>query len=172
MIKPILAASGNKPFLLLTPMLRYVAASCCDSGDHLTNKSEPVFQNALVEELEEGRKNFRSFLFADNIRRAVVMNPTHIMLHGEGGCVESGSGPPAAGILLQVGEGGGRPDGEHQRQEEASDEGHGMQVNEGPEWIHRSAERDHLGRARGRWRGGRDGGGGSFLGGDRQGRYV
>ena len=39
----------------------------------------------------------------------------------------------------------------------------------GPEWIHRSAERDHLGRARGRWRGGRDGGGGSFLGGDRQG---
>ena len=65
----------------------------------------------------------------------------------------------------------GRPDGEHQRQEEASDEGHGMQVNEGPEWIHRSAERDHLGRARGRWRGGRDGGGGSFLGGDRQGRY-
>ena len=60
-------------------MLRYVNAACCEDEDHLTNKDEPDFYSGLVEELDEIRRNFRSYLFADNIRRAGVLNPTILM---------------------------------------------------------------------------------------------
>ena len=40
MLKPILAAGGDAPFVIITPMLRYMAGPCCDSNEHLTNSSE------------------------------------------------------------------------------------------------------------------------------------
>ena len=156
----------------LKPMLRYVGASCCESGDHLTNKSEPGFQNALVEDLEEMRKNFRSFLFADNIRRAVVMNPTHVMLGMEKEELW-GADPvhPQQGFYTKLAKVVVDQMENIKGKRRASDEGDGMRLNVGPEWINRSAERDHRGRARGGWRGGRGGSGASLHGGGRHGRY-
>ena len=75
MLKPVMAARGDAPFIFITPMLRYVSGTCCDSEDHLTNRSEPEFVNNLLDGLEDVRWNFWSFLFNDNIRRAGVINP-------------------------------------------------------------------------------------------------
>ena len=36
-LKPVLAASGNRPFIIVTPIPRYVIAPCCETTDHLTN---------------------------------------------------------------------------------------------------------------------------------------
>ena len=75
MLKPVMAAGGEVPFIFITPMPRYVSGTSCDSEEHLTNRSEPGFVNNLLDGLEDVRRNFRSFLFNDNIRRAGVINP-------------------------------------------------------------------------------------------------
>ena len=125
-----------------------------------------------MEDLEEMRKNFCSFLFADNIRRAVVMNPTHVMLGMEKGELW-GADPvhPQQGFYTKLAKVVVDQMENIKGKRRASDEGDGMRVNVGPEWINRSAERDHRGRARGGWRGGRGGSGASLHGGGRHGRY-
>ena len=70
-----MAAGSDAPFIFITPMLRYVSGSCCDSEEHLTNRGEPGFVNTMLDGLEDVRRNFRSFLFNYNIRRAGVINP-------------------------------------------------------------------------------------------------
>ena len=53
MLKPILAAGGDAPFVIITPMLRYVAGPCCDSNEHLTNSSEPSYVSNMLDGLED-----------------------------------------------------------------------------------------------------------------------
>ena len=76
LLKPVMAASGDIPFILITPMQRYVAGSCCEYDEHLTNRREPGYVSAMLDGVEDVRRNFRSFLFSDNIRRAGVINPS------------------------------------------------------------------------------------------------
>ena len=79
MLKPIMAAGGDAPFIIITPMLRYVAGPCCESTEHLTNRSELSYLSNMMDGLEDVRRNFRSFLFSDNIRRAGVIIPSPIV---------------------------------------------------------------------------------------------
>ena len=75
MLKPVMAAGGEVPFIFITPMPCYMSGTSCDSEEHLTNRSGPGIVNNLLDGLEDVRRNFRSFLFNDNIRRAGVINP-------------------------------------------------------------------------------------------------
>ena len=85
-VKPVLAAAGQKPMVIVTPIPRYVSAPCCNEPDHVTNFQDHEFADSLRDKLEEIRTNWRSFLFADNIRRAGVINPTPLLdqSHPEG----------------------------------------------------------------------------------------
>ena len=78
-IKPALAAAGVKPIIIVTPIPRYMSAPCCEDADHMTNYGDQDFGDNLRDNLEEIRSNFRSYLFADNIRRAGVINPTPLL---------------------------------------------------------------------------------------------
>jgi len=78
-LKPVLAASGNRPFIIVTPIPRYVIAPCCETTDHLTNYLKEDFVSNMLDELNEVKGHFRSFLFSDNIRRASVINPTPLL---------------------------------------------------------------------------------------------
>ena len=78
-LKPVLAAAGQKPLVIITPIPRYMSAPCCMEPDHMTNFSDQEFADSLRDNLEGVRSNWRSFLFADNIRRAGVINPTPIL---------------------------------------------------------------------------------------------
>ena len=37
LVKPVLQAAGERPFVVITPMGRYLSAPCCDKESHITN---------------------------------------------------------------------------------------------------------------------------------------
>jgi len=78
-IKPVLAAAGAKPIIIVTPFPRYMSAACCTDPEHMTNYGDQDFGDNLRDKLEEMRSNMRSYLFSDNIRRAGVINPTPLL---------------------------------------------------------------------------------------------
>ena len=47
--------------------------------EHLTNLSSENYEETMESSLEDARKNMRSWLFADNIRRSVVLGPVPMM---------------------------------------------------------------------------------------------
>ena len=79
LMRPLLEAVGQKPFVIVTPMRRYARSTCCESSLHITNFSNEDYNNIIERDLEEVRKNMRSFIFGDNINRAVVLGPGPLM---------------------------------------------------------------------------------------------
>ena len=79
LMKPILEAAGQKPFIVITPMRRYAINPCCANQEHVTNISSESYEEKMENDLEEVRVNMRSWLFGDNIRRAVVLDPAQLM---------------------------------------------------------------------------------------------
>ena len=75
LMKPILVAVGQKPFIVVTPMRRYSSSTCCENVSHITNFNAEDYDESMERDLEEVRKNMRSFIFANNVRRAVVLGP-------------------------------------------------------------------------------------------------
>ena len=78
-MKLILEAVGQRPFIVVTPMRRYATTPCCESSSHVTNFSDVSFDEKIESDLENVRKNMRSWLFVDNIRRAVVLGPVPLI---------------------------------------------------------------------------------------------
>ena len=72
LMKPILEAAGQKPFIVITPMRRYAINPCCTNQEHVTNISSESYEEKMENDLEEVRVNMRSWLFGDNIRRVVA----------------------------------------------------------------------------------------------------
>ena len=62
MLKPVMAAGGDVPFILITLLQCFVAGSCCDSEEHLTNRREPGYVSTRLEDV---RCNFRSVITSD-----------------------------------------------------------------------------------------------------------
>ena len=79
LMKPILEAVGHKPFVVVTPMGRYVSSPCCENVEHVTNFREAEYGSNMERDLEEVRKNMRGYIFGDNVRRAVVLGPAPLM---------------------------------------------------------------------------------------------
>ena len=79
LMKPILEAAGQKPFIVITPMRRYAINPCCANQEHVTNISSESYEEKMENDLEEVRVNMRSWLFGDNIRRVVVLDPAQLM---------------------------------------------------------------------------------------------
>ena len=78
-IRPLLMAAGNRPLVIVTPFPRYICKPCCDEPGHVTNFKDAGFADDIIGQLGELRSNFRSFLFADRIRRASTINPAPLM---------------------------------------------------------------------------------------------
>ena len=64
LMKPILEAVGQKPFVVVTPMGRYVSSPCCENVEHVTNFREAEYGSNMER---------------DNVRRAVVLGPAPLM---------------------------------------------------------------------------------------------
>ena len=77
-LRPVLAAVGNIPFILITPLPRYVVAPCCGNAAHVTNFSEPEYQEDLLGLLREVRANLRGCLYSDRARRVSLVDPTPV----------------------------------------------------------------------------------------------
>ena len=60
-------------------MPRYLKKKCCNHIEHLSNFSDDSYETEMKMKLDELRVNTRTFLYTDNIRRVVVINPTPIM---------------------------------------------------------------------------------------------
>ena len=72
-MKPIQKAVGQTPIVILTPMRPYAQSTCCENSNHITT---------MEKDLEDVRKNMRSFILADNVRRAfraMVVGPWPLM---------------------------------------------------------------------------------------------
>ena len=74
LVKPVLQAAGERPFVVITPMGRYLSAPCCEKDSHITNFRSENYEEGLLANLEEVKKNFRGFLFSDNIRKTLVLD--------------------------------------------------------------------------------------------------
>ena len=74
LVKPVLQAAGERPFVVITPMGRYLSAPCCEKESHITNFRSENYEEGLLANLEEVKKNFRGFLFSDNIRKTLVLD--------------------------------------------------------------------------------------------------
>ena len=79
LMKPLVEAVGQRPFIIITPMRRYATSPCCENTGHVTNFRETNYDEKMESELEDVRKNMRSWLFSDNIRRAIVLGPGPLM---------------------------------------------------------------------------------------------
>ena len=80
LMKPILKAVGQRPFIMVTPMRRYATKpGCCVSSGHVTNFSDEAYNEKMESDIEDVRKTMRSWLFADNIKRVVVIGPGPMM---------------------------------------------------------------------------------------------
>ena len=79
MLKPVLKAVGGCPILVITSMPRYFKGKCCSNSEHLSNFSDDDYEAKMKMKLDELRVNIRTFLYTDNIRRVIVINPTPIM---------------------------------------------------------------------------------------------
>ena len=78
-IRPLLMAAGNRPMVIITPFPRYVSAPCCADRTHITNFRDINYTDEIMASLADIRTNFKSFLFADRIRRVNVINPAPLM---------------------------------------------------------------------------------------------
>jgi hypothetical protein len=76
---PLLRAGKNHTKILLTPIMRYALASCCDNPSHITNKREPSYGAALGEALSNIGEWLQDLAFARRICNFAVMCPTDIM---------------------------------------------------------------------------------------------
>jgi hypothetical protein len=74
-MRPLLDAAEKRRVLLITPLPRYLAASCCDDRLHTTNRNDPYFKQRLTTGLEEVRKNVKDFLYYEGRRNVKVMDP-------------------------------------------------------------------------------------------------
>jgi hypothetical protein len=76
---PLLRAGKNHTKILLTPIMRYALAACCDNPAHITNKREPAYGTALGEALSNIGEWLQDLAFTRRIRNFAVMCPTDVM---------------------------------------------------------------------------------------------
>jgi hypothetical protein len=76
---PLLRAGKNHTKILLTPIMRYALAACCDNPAHVTNKREPAYGTALGEALSNIGEWLQDLAFTRRIRNFAVMCPTDVM---------------------------------------------------------------------------------------------
>jgi hypothetical protein len=76
---PLLHAGKNHIKILLTPIMQYALASCCDNPSHITNKREPAYGTALGEALSNIGEWLQDLAFTRRIHNFAVMCPTDVM---------------------------------------------------------------------------------------------
>jgi hypothetical protein len=75
-VKPLLYMVEKRRSLLVTPMPRYWKVACCENKDHVTNLRDQAYQQHMLEDLYEAKRNFKDFLFHDGKRHFKVVDPS------------------------------------------------------------------------------------------------
>jgi hypothetical protein len=73
--KPLFEAAAGAKIVMVGPLPRYVAASCCSETSHMPNQKEDTFLHNLLSELGMVNKCIKDFLFLEGYRNARVMDP-------------------------------------------------------------------------------------------------
>jgi hypothetical protein len=77
-LEPLLQLLGNRKVILTTPSPRYLYENCCERDDHATNRHDEDFEETMRASLREFRINFKSFLFARNMKMK-VLDPSPVL---------------------------------------------------------------------------------------------
>jgi hypothetical protein len=76
-LKPIFEAVGKKKCILVSPMPRYVAASCCSDVSHVANRNDPYFLEDMQIRLDGLRCHLKEFLYTSGRRNIKIYDPNH-----------------------------------------------------------------------------------------------
>jgi hypothetical protein len=91
---PFLQLLVGRKVVFLSPLPRYLYASCCDREDHVSNKDEDDFAEKLRKNLGECRDWIKDFLFTSDLRGCKILNPgKEIPVREEGETVFWGDDP-------------------------------------------------------------------------------
>jgi hypothetical protein len=73
---PFLRLLEGRIVIFLTPLARYLLASCCNRADHAPNRQDEEFGELLQKGLQDCRNFFKDFLFTSGLRGFSVVNPS------------------------------------------------------------------------------------------------
>jgi hypothetical protein len=72
---PLFRLLENRKVVILTPGPRYLQAGCCSREDHAPNRGSEGFEEEIRKGLADRRGYIKDFLFTNQIRGFVVLNP-------------------------------------------------------------------------------------------------
>jgi hypothetical protein len=74
-IKPLLDIFERRRVLIITPMLRYIVAGCCNEEEHCSNRRTHGYKANMQQGLEDIRFNLKDYLFHKGKRQVRVLDP-------------------------------------------------------------------------------------------------
>jgi hypothetical protein len=75
MILPIMEMVKEIPVVFIAPMARYFKNGCCDEKSHISNRFQRSFRDDINKQLADLTKNVKNFMFMNNLRNVVVLDP-------------------------------------------------------------------------------------------------
>jgi hypothetical protein len=71
---PLLRAAGENPKLIISPLVRYINAPCCENAGHVTNFSKADFAVMLGEAMADIRAWLKDFTYGKKLRNFKVLS--------------------------------------------------------------------------------------------------
>jgi hypothetical protein len=68
----------KNPVVILAPLPRYLASSCCDKSDHMPNRGRPDFKKKMEDDIFQCRANLKDFAFRAGFRRVKTISTWNI----------------------------------------------------------------------------------------------
>jgi hypothetical protein len=75
LLEPLWKATEGYNTIVVLPMRRFTTASCCRDKDHLTNRTEPDFEEKISKGLDEARVTIKRFMSGNSMVNYQVMDP-------------------------------------------------------------------------------------------------
>jgi hypothetical protein len=74
-LHPLFEILKQHKILIVTPMQRYIASSCCNNSSHGTNRAAPDFRNKMLEDLDNMKRTVKDFVFREGNRSVKLLDP-------------------------------------------------------------------------------------------------
>ena len=79
-------AAGNRRKLMLSPLPRYLSASCCGLTGHVQNRDDTDFVEKVTEDLTTLKRQIKDFCHISHLRATTCLNTAVLMINPEVGC--------------------------------------------------------------------------------------
>ena len=82
---PLFKAAGNRRKLMLSPLPRYLSASCCMLAGHVQNRDDTGFVEKVTEDLSTLKRQIKDFCHINHLGATTCLNTAVLMTNPDGG---------------------------------------------------------------------------------------